>query len=106
MLCGTAVGKQGSKPAQAIVRGVEYHCKAADNALGDTWMTKGTEPTLKNLWSRSCVAVGRLEGSFTKHLATISRIACTAHDWDVNHVCTLLTGDAARPLISAAHTAG
>ena len=32
--------------------------------------------TLKNLWSKSCAAVGRLEGSFTRHLATISRMAC------------------------------
>lgn len=31
--------------------------------------------TLKNLCSKSCAAVGRLEGSLTRHFATISRIA-------------------------------
>lgn len=43
---------------------------------GDSYWATRQMPTLKNLWSSSCDAVGRLEGSFTRHLATISRMAC------------------------------
>ncbi len=48
---------------------VWYHVKSACTV-------RHRNRTLKNLWSSSCAAVGRMRGSFCRHLVTMSLMYC------------------------------